>query len=277
MPDADRWLQRADARLRWRVQGTGPALLLLHGWALDLRLWDLLLAPLAERFTLLRFDRRGFGLSSGEASLRHDAQDALALLDAAGIRRCAVIGMSQGARVAAALARDAAARISHVVLDGAPALENVLDEDLEQEIPLARYQAVLARDGITALRAAVSRHALLQLARPQAAAAALLGAMLADYPGTDLLHHAPPRQATAQDPARTRRASALLGITQPTLVINGERDSALRRRIGAALTAHIAGARHLLLADAGHLACLDDASAYARGIGDFVAGATTDV
>lgn len=261
---SDLWLERDAARLRCRVEGTGPAILLLHGWALDLRLWDLLIPVLAGRHTLLRFDRRGFGLSSGRPSLRDDAADALAVLDAAGIARCAVVGMSQGARVAAALARESPARITHLVLDGAPDLEHLLDEDLEEEVPLAEYQVLLAGKGIDALRAALARLPLLRLARAQAEPAALLAAMLRDYPATDLRLHAP---AASASPRKRRRRGDEVNFAQPTMVLNGAHDSALRRRIGAALAAHIPGACQSMLADAGHLAALDAPEDYGRAIG----------
>src|SRR5262245_57088497 len=56
----DRYLPVNGARLRWRLEGAGPALVLLHGWALDLAYWEPVIAPLARDFTVLRFDRRGF-------------------------------------------------------------------------------------------------------------------------------------------------------------------------------------------------------------------------
>jgi 3-oxoadipate enol-lactonase len=270
MNDGEYWLERDDAHLHWRMDGAGPAVLLLHGWALDLHLWDLQVRALAPHFTLVRFDRRGFGRSRGEPSLRADADDALAILDAADIHCCAVVGMSQGARVAAALAHREESRITHVVLDGAPALIEFAYEDLEEEIPLAEYQALLARDGIDALRAALARHSLLQLAQPRHDTSELLNAMLASYPATDLRHHAPPA-ANANGRAEPPAADGDLAISQPTLILNGARDSALRLRTGEALAAHITDSRRIVLHDAGHLACLDQPLAYSRSIAEFIA------
>ena len=56
----DHFSEHAGARLRWRKEGGGPALVLLHGWALDLSSCNLLAPLLATRFTVLSFDRRGF-------------------------------------------------------------------------------------------------------------------------------------------------------------------------------------------------------------------------
>ena len=52
----DRYLECDGAHLRWRLEGRGPAIALLHGWALDLEYWDPVAARLALQFTVLRFD-----------------------------------------------------------------------------------------------------------------------------------------------------------------------------------------------------------------------------
>src|SRR5690606_22659175 len=71
----DRFLPRDAARLRWRIEGSGPTLVLLHGWALDLDYWEPAVPLLARHFALLRFDRRGFGLSEGRPDPSRDVAD----------------------------------------------------------------------------------------------------------------------------------------------------------------------------------------------------------
>ncbi|HEV7445203.1 MAG TPA: alpha/beta fold hydrolase, partial [Steroidobacteraceae bacterium] len=66
--DNDRFLEMTDARLRYRDEGTGPAILLIHGWSLDLDMWEPQVGDLSRSFRLIRFDRRGYGLSSGKPS-----------------------------------------------------------------------------------------------------------------------------------------------------------------------------------------------------------------
>ena len=53
----DRYFEHDDARLRYRDQGAGPALLLLHGWLLDLTLWDPLVPLLEEHSTSALIER----------------------------------------------------------------------------------------------------------------------------------------------------------------------------------------------------------------------------
>ena len=254
-------IERDGARLRWRDEGAGRPWLLMHGWALDLDVWGPVSDVLAGAARVLRFDRRGYGESTGEPSLAADAADALAVLDAAGVAQCAIVGMSQGARVAAMLAREHPARVSHVVLDGAPALEGLADDDHEPEFPLQRYRDALASGGHAALAALLERHPLLQLQRPTDTSTALLHRLLLRYPATDLAV----RRATPP-----HRAPADATFTQPTLIVNGGHDSRVRLRIGASLARALPRATREVLADCGHLACLDDPAGYVTALVDFL-------
>jgi pimeloyl-ACP methyl ester carboxylesterase len=172
--------------------------------------------------------------------------------------------MSQGARVAGALARFAPQRIVRVVLDGAPALLGLADGEHEPEIPLDEFRR-LARERPATLRDALARHPLLQLVGPSDEAAAVLRGALARYPAIDLLtaHPPAPPSPSLLQPAAFR---------QPTLVLNGEHDSAARLRIGRRLVQVLPHAERLVLAGAGHLACLDDANAYSDAIARFQNG-----
>jgi pimeloyl-ACP methyl ester carboxylesterase len=51
--------------LNYEVAGAGSALVLIHGWSLNLRMWDPQVSALSRRFRMIRYDRRGFGKSSG--------------------------------------------------------------------------------------------------------------------------------------------------------------------------------------------------------------------
>src|SRR5205823_5938890 len=94
----DQYLMVEDAGLRFRDEGAGPAVILLHGWTLDLEMWDPQVARLRQEFRLVRVDRRGHGFSSGTPSTARDATDVTALCHHLGLTRVAAIGMSQGAR-----------------------------------------------------------------------------------------------------------------------------------------------------------------------------------
>lgn len=245
----DRYLEHDGARLRWRIQGSGPALVLLHGWALDLEYWQPVVATLAAHFTVLRFDRRGFGLSEGAPDIHRNVDDLLALLDAAQLQRVILVGMSQGARLAIHFACRHPARVRGLLLDGAPAF------DSEPELPMDRYRKLLETEGLAAMRAEIAAHPLMQLQRADAGTRSLLQGMLARYRGLDLLR-----------PARRAPAPDLGALHVPTLVLGGGHDSPARQEAGRTLGAAIPGARREQLAAAGHLALLDDPAAYAKAV-----------
>jgi len=265
----DLWFEApGQPRLRYRDAGRGPAVLLVHGWPLDLTMYDEVAAILSGSFRVVRWDRRGFGDSAGTPNLPGDAADALRLLDRLGIDRTTVLGTSQGCRVALAVAGAAPARTDALVLDGAPALDGLPGQDWQNETPVYEYRERLLERGIEALRTELARHPLLQSRAPDASLHDRMAALLQRYTGADLL--ALPSPARTGSPAAP---GALVSLRLPVLVLNGEHDTAQRLRVGALLAATIPGAVHSVVPGSGHLACWDDPVTYARLVHDFLAQA----
>ena len=110
-----RGVRRTGTGLAWEVTGSGPALLLIHEGIADRTMWDLQWGEWSDRFTLIRYDLRGYGDSPDADAPYTLAGDALEVLDAAGCERAAVIGASIGGRAALDLALLAPDRIGAVV------------------------------------------------------------------------------------------------------------------------------------------------------------------
>jgi 3-oxoadipate enol-lactonase len=257
----DAWLEIGSARLRYRDDGAGHPLLCIHGWALDLDVWEPQVAALSGHYRLLRFDRRGYGHSTGAPSLEHDERDATALLDHLQIGSAALIGASHGARVALRLALSAPARFTGMVLDGPPDEVGRGRGALTDEVPLGEYRALARGGDLAAVRRLWSSHPFTQLATRDPTAQALLAAMLDRYPGNDLLQASPAAPTLVTD----FRALAL-----PILVLNGEHDLASRRAAGAALAAALPNATRRVIAGAAHLPNLDNPSAYTLAVQQFL-------
>jgi 3-oxoadipate enol-lactonase len=93
-----------------------PPLLLLHAGIADLRAWDDLAPLLAGRgYRVVRYDRRGYGLSTTEDVEYSNRADVLAVLDHIGARQAVLVGNSQGGQVALDTAIEAADRVAAVV------------------------------------------------------------------------------------------------------------------------------------------------------------------
>ena len=249
---ADRFVVVDGARLRFRDEGRGPAVLLVHGWTLDLEMWDPQVSALRDAFRLIRLDRRGHGLSPGIAAPERDSEDLAALCQHLGLTRVALHGMSQGVRAVLGFPARAPEQVQALILDGPPPLDSAADP----EVPLDQYAALVRTGGIEAFRHEWARHPLMQLRTRNPEARALLAAMLARYAGDDLTHPA----SRAEPAARLRLES----LTVPTLVLSGEYDLAGRKRAARRLTARLSHAELAEIPGAGHLPNLDSPDAYSK-------------
>lgn len=135
---------RADdgVRLAWARHGSGPPLLIVSCWLSHLQhdwqspVWRHFLDDLGEVATVVRYDERGFGLSEWEVSdfsLERRLADLETLVDAVGLDRFAVLGMSGGAPVALAYAHAHPDRVTRMVLYGGMAGGGLAQRDAEAE------------------------------------------------------------------------------------------------------------------------------------------------
>lgn len=117
--------------IAYRIGGSGPGLLLLHGHQQTHVIWHKIAEPLARHFTVVAADLRGYGDSDRPAastdhaaySKRTMAQDNVALMAALGFDTFSVLAHDRGARVAHRLALDHAEAVQRMVLlDIAPTL-----------------------------------------------------------------------------------------------------------------------------------------------------------
>jgi pimeloyl-ACP methyl ester carboxylesterase/DNA-binding CsgD family transcriptional regulator len=122
-----RYCDTPAGRVAYSTAGAGPPLLCDSGWITHLRAqmeiasFGSFVERLAERFTVIRYDKPGCGLSSRDAAdLSFDGQvaAALAVADAAGASRFRLFGASQGGQVAAAIAARHPERVVALVLYG---------------------------------------------------------------------------------------------------------------------------------------------------------------
>jgi pimeloyl-ACP methyl ester carboxylesterase len=246
-------LERPGARLVYEVAGDGPAVVLIHGFGLDMRMWDPQLDPLAARFRVVRYDCRGFGACGPfdpGVPYTH-AGDLVALLDHLGIGDAVLAGLSFGGRVALQAALAAPDRVRGLAL-----LDAVLDGvpwDPESAWALDEVTRRVQAGGVRAGREAWLAHPLFAAARKRPDLAAALAAMVAGYPGQHWL---------GQDPHReTRRIDVLEGIAVPVLVAVGERDVPGFREMSAVLARRIPGAAYHVVADAGHMVTMEQPAA----------------
>ena len=108
-------------------RGAGPPLVFLHGATQDLTVWTRQMRRFGGSRRALAFDARGHGGTTLGAGVRRDgltlgtmADDCLAIMDAAGIDRAVLCGVSMGGMVALHVAARAPERVSALVLANTP-------------------------------------------------------------------------------------------------------------------------------------------------------------
>lgn len=238
--------------------GEGPAVVLVHGWTLDRRVWEPQVAALAGRFRVTAFDRRGFGRSTAPPGAWREPDDLVAIADALGAARFGLVGMSQGARVALAAAIRAPGRVAALALQGAPLDGMQKGESADEAIPIDAMVALADAGKLDAMRALWRAHPLMQVAGEEAGA--LLDAIVADYAGRDLTVPGPPLAVTARELHRVRA---------PVLVVTGAREPVSRHK-AAAVIAGGTRAQRVVIPDGGHLCNLDRASVYNPALARFL-------
>lgn len=125
--------------LRYKVEGQGPPLLLLHSHFYTMRMWQPWVDELASDFTLIRYDLTSHGLTgpdpSGDYSRQRGIELALGLLDHLGLEQVSVVGSSTGGGLAWYLAANKPERVSNLVLVNAPGMPRVTNKYMERELP----------------------------------------------------------------------------------------------------------------------------------------------
>ncbi|MBK7645017.1 MAG: alpha/beta fold hydrolase [Planctomycetes bacterium] len=244
-------LELAGCRLHWSAHGAGDPILFLQGTGVHGEGWRPQLDEFAREFRCLSFDNRGMGQSQpvgGRLTIERMAQDALALLDAAGARNAHVVGHSLGGMVAIALALLAPTRVRSLAL-----LCTFADGHAPARSARMFWLGLRSRIGSARMR----RLAFLEILLPPALLAGVdrdaLAAQLAPLFGHDLALQPPIVMAQIRAFRRCDFSARLGELARiPTLVVAAAHDVITPPPIGRDLAAAIPGARYVELADAGH-------------------------
>lgn len=106
-------------RVRFRDEGEGPPVVLIHGFASSLETWELVAPELVKKHRVLSLDLKGFGWTDrpeGDYSPWAQAKIVRALMDRRGVDRAAIVAHSWGSSVALALALGAPERVTRIAL-----------------------------------------------------------------------------------------------------------------------------------------------------------------
>lgn len=248
------------ATLSGEARGDNPALVFLHGFSGSGHDWDRLWAALPADLPLLRYDLRGFGDSEAQEDILFSHADDLArLLDACGISRISVAGVSAGGAAALNFALNHPGRVDRLILVSPLIVGWGWSDEWKT---LWRAMTTAARAGDMRLaRKLWWEHPLFDPVRNSDAAEELRRSIdafhgkqwIKDYQRDEL-----------PDVERLHELAA------PTLLLTGEHDLPDFRLIGDVLDAAVPDIKRIDFAGSGHMVHLERPRDAAQAIAEFM-------
>jgi pimeloyl-ACP methyl ester carboxylesterase len=248
-------LNRDGVGIYYEVHGSGPVLLLTHGYSATAEMWKGNIAALSKRHRLVTWDMRGHGRSdypldplaySEEATVA----DMAAILDAVGARKAIVGGLSLGGYMSLAFHRAHPERVAALlIIDTGPGFKK--DDAREAWNKRARETGDrYDREGLAALSSGSAERA-------------------------SAVHRSADGLARAARGMLTQKNSAVIqslpSIKVPSLVIVGADDTPFLAASDY-MAAKIPGARKVVIANAGHASNIDQPKAFDDAVASFLDG-----
>ena len=247
-----------------RVEGPedGPALVLANSLGTDLRIWDAMLAHVPAGLRIVRYDKRGHGLSDcpeGYWRVETLAADLAGIMDALGVSAATVCGLSVGGMIAQALAASRPDLVRALVLADTAARIG------PEEMWTTRIAAVEA-DGLAPLADGVMDRWFTHRFRAGDPSLPLWRNMLMRTPAAGYAATC----AAIRDADLTASTAAL---RLPCLAVCGAEDVATTPELVLATAALIPGSRFEKVPEAGHLPPVEQPAVLGRLVADFLAEA----
>lgn len=260
-------VRAGDTTLAVSEAGEGALIVFLHAFPLDARMWTPQLLALPTNWRAIAPDLRGFGRSAAPAQpARHigdHADDVLALIDGLHAGPVVLAGLSMGGYIAFECWRRRPAAVRALVLADTRA-EADTDETRAKRVTM---QALARASGTAAVIEAMLPNLLgatTQTGNPHLAFEVREWASGTPTSGV----------VDALEVLRTRPDSrpTLATITCPTLVIVGREDALTPPEAAQVMRDGIAGAQYVEIAEAGHLANVEQPQAFNAALHAFLAG-----
>jgi len=247
------------ARLWVEDEGEGPAVLFVHGGLGDLRLWEPQARALARQFRSIRYDLRFWGRSTGPPVAFSAVDDAVGVLDALGVERAALVGLSLGGGLALDVALAHPDRVWALVHVAAGV--SGLPIDVYSDEQTAAYEQAEADGDLDAMMAID-----LAVWAPLGAGDDFRELWRATPDALGVPNGAEPQRP---GPARDR----LEEIAVPTLVIVATGDPPAQREVGATVARRVPGAQ-LVEIDSDHYLTLREPARVTAAIERFLSASS---
>ena len=259
---------RADdgARLHYEAFGrrSSPAVLMIQGLGADKHGWDMQRFTLARSYRVIAFDNRGAGRSDkpfGVYSIEQMADDAVAVLDDAGVTAAHVVGASMGGAISQVMAVRHPTRVLSLTL----ACTACRNQPWRREL-LERWMQTALERGMGAMTGEAARWVMAPRSfRRLLPAFGWLGPLAMGRPA-----HSFAAQVRAILSANEELAEQLHTITVPTLVIVGNQDILTPRGDSEEIADRIPGAELVVISGAAHGFMVEHASTFNKILKEFL-------
>ena len=252
--------------INYQVDGPdgAPWLVFSNSLATNLAMWDDQARELGRAFRVLRYDQRGHGGSDapgGRYSFELLIADALALMDALGIKRAHFAGLSMGGATALGFAQKHPQRLDKVIVCDSPCQSTPTStQQWEERIVIAQKQGMEAL-----IEPTVSRWVPPEVLQANPPHIDKIRAMIRATPVNGFI-------GCAAALANHDYAAAVATVTRPVLFIAGEKDGVTppaMRKLSAALS----GSRYVELPGAGHISNMDRPDGFNWAVNNFLKAA----
>lgn len=237
----------------------GAPVVFANSLGTDFRLWDQVIARMPTGLRLIRYDKRGHGLSScpaGDYFMGDLVGDAARLLDHLGVKDCVFVGLSIGGMIAQGLAAERLDLVRALVLSNTAAKIGTPEMWAER-------MAAVRKGGIAALADTILERWFSDGFRRDNPEFTGWRNMLISSPVTGYL-------GCSAAIAETDLHDSTARLRLPTLGIAGSVDGSTPPDLVRETTDLVAGSKFHLIRGSGHLPCVENPDEYARVLAEFL-------
>jgi pimeloyl-ACP methyl ester carboxylesterase len=249
-------------KLYYEMKGKGPAIVFIHSGGFDRRIWDDQFFPFSDRYTVIRYDVRGYGKSTAPTKPYSDDEDLYQLLKYLKVQKVHLIGLSMGGRIAIDFTLTHPEMVASLTA-AAPGLSG-FPFTPDDTIELMKIIYSIQNDDGTPAGEAWLRSAYNAAAMENPAVAAKLRPIAIENSRAWLINIFFPR------PPFPLAAQRLSEIRVPTLVIRGDRDVPTITKIVDALEKNVPGAKKMIIPGAGHMVNVEKPGEFNSAVLDFL-------
>lgn len=251
-------------QLAYNDTGSGPAIVLIHGYPFNRSMWTEQVSLLNDRFRVVTLDLRGHGeseSSTGASTMKLMAEDVAALMDEIGIERAVVGGLSMGGYVTLAFHQLFPERVEKLLLADTRAQA---DTEEGKATRAEQVQQILA-DGMAGIVNAM----LPKLLSPET---------VSKRPDVvkrvrDMMIHTSPAGAAAALRGMAERedqTGRLAQIKVPTLIVVGKEDPITPVADSQKMHERIAGSQLVVIENASHVSNIEQPEQFNRAFNEFL-------